>query len=605
MKKKLFGIVFALCSVLLLSAGCGGEKQADANVDTSKPQEPGLLVVNADYTVPPTAQGNPFIGGYVGGSIDSWMQDSLFVFAPFPEKTFKAHLGESFTMDGKTLNLKLKDGLKWSDGTSLTTKDVVTTINMSVGRNQIWNYLESMEVVDDTNMKFHFVTDSELVPNILFTIKINAADANYHEWAEKYSKIGYSGREMNTDGNYYQFTEEAQTQLTKLNAELEEYKVELKDVMCSGPFTLDKITTSEILMNRNDNYYANLDIEKLKVLRVITPETAANAMENGSLDIHMGGMVSDVEKQLSEKIADYEVNYISEMSEMSMVFNTTKYPANTKEFRQAIAFLTNREELFPLTEPGSVMSETYCSGLPLTLQESFSLVDYAKDELTDYAFNEGKAIERLESIGWKRNDAGKWVDDKGKVVSFEIACNNGWASAMLPGEAISSRLNEFGFDVTFKPMEASAYFDYVGKGDHTIMIELAPAGSTFYAHPYSSYESLFKGRYGWMGLEPNKAGDVIIKSENKDYNVTEMVDRLFTSSDEEVLQITKDLMKINNEEVFIVPYLEKGLPLRSLKTFVRTGFENGELIMDPKFSGGGDDIIQNAVKEQTFTLPKE
>ena len=108
-----------------------------------------------------------------------------------------------------------------------------------------------------------------------------------------------------------------------------------------------------------------------------------------------------------------------------------------------------------------------------------------------------------------------------------------------------------------------------------------------------------------MGLEPNKAGDVIIKSENKDYNVTEMVDRLFTSSDEEVLQITKDLMKINNEEVFIVPYLEKGLPLRSLKTFVRTGFENGELIMDPKFSGGGDDIIQNAVKEQTFTLPKE
>ena len=46
-------------------------------------------------------------------------------------------------------------------------------------------------------------------------------------------------------------------------------------------------------------------------------------------------------------------------------------------------------------------------------------------------------------------------------MAFDFACNNGWGSALLPGEAIVNELNSFGFDVTFLPMEGASYDAYL------------------------------------------------------------------------------------------------------------------------------------------------
>ncbi|VYU11150.1 hypothetical protein [Clostridium paraputrificum] len=597
MRKRKIGAVLLTCLMgISLLTGCGGESKGN----TAKNSD-GTLVINGDYTVPPAAHGNPFVGGFVNG-IEPYMQDNLFVYAPFPEGKFKAHLGESYTFENKELTLKLKEGLKWSDGTPLTTKDVETSFYMNVGRRQVWEYLESIELIDDTNMKFKFKTDSPLIVNMAFDVKINAPTSVYGEWAEKYKNVAETGREYHPETSTYWYTENANNELQKLNTELEEFKPKVEESICSGPFTVKTITTSEALLVQNEHYRENLDIKQLKVMRVVTPETAATAMMDGTLDIHSGGIVKDVEDQIKKDLDTYKAHYVSEFSQMSVIFNTQKYPANVKEFRQAVAYLIDRDKLMPLAEPGSLQSETALSGLPTTLQESWGLKDFADKELTQYNFDEKKAEELLTSIGWKRNADGIWENEKGEVVKFELAVNNGWGSAMLPGEAIATTLKEFGLEVQFKPMEGSAFNDYFTKKEHTVIIEFAPTGNVLYAHPYGTFEAIYRSRPFLMGLEPNKDGNLIIDVEGKSVNVTDLVKKLFTATGDDVTEISKELMKVNNEEVFFIPYLEKGFPIRTLKDSVTLGFENDELIKDERYSGVGENLFATLIKEKTITL---
>lgn len=599
MAKKFTKFFAVFLAALLLLAGCETPKTSTGEKETSKVGGKSTLVINGDYTVPPTGHGNPFIGGYVNG-IEPYMYDNLFVYAPFPKGEFKAHLGESFEFNNNVLTIKLKEGLKWSDGSNLTTKDVETAYYMAFGRRQIWEYLESINVVDDLNIELHFKNSSPLILNMVFDIKMNAPQSVYGEWADKYKEL-VAKREYHPETLTYWFNPEIDAKLQEINTDLENVKPDVTKIITSGPFTVDKFTTSEALLVKNPNYREDLSIDVLKVVRVTTPELAANAMIDGSLDIHSGGIVRDTENQIIQQVSDYKAYYVSEYSQMSVIFNTQKYPANLKEFRQAMGYLINKEELMPITEPGSLPSEDTLTGLPVTLQEAWGVKDFADKELNAYTFDPEKAESILKDLGWIRNKDNKWVDDKGKLVEFELTCNTGWGSAMLPGEAIATRLNEFGITVNFRPMEDGAYYDHYSNGKHTVAIEFAPAGNVLYAHPYGSYVSLFKDRLNLMGLQTNKDGQVILESDGKEVNVTALVDKLFLAQGDEIKTLTEQLMKVTHDNALFIPYLEKGFPIRTLKgQYQLDGVTPDEVIKDVRFSGVGEDLFATLIKEGTI-----
>jgi len=591
MKFKASLILFLMSTIIM--TGC-------ANNVTQVDQD-DTLVINGDYVVPPAAHGNPFIGGYING-IEPYMQDNLFVYAPFPDGEFKPHLGESFSFENGILTLILKEDLKWSDGTSLTTKDVETALYMNVGRRQIWEVLEEIEVVDETTMAFHFKTNSDLAVNMLFDIKMNAPTSHYEQWANVYKEVALTGRTWHPETNSFWFSEEANEKLREINLDLEEFQPNVEEIVGSGPFKVQALTTSEALLVQNEHYREVLDIKNLQVMRVVTPENAAVAMMDGTLAIHSGGIVREVEDTIRESVEGYRAQYVSEFSQMAVVFNVDTYPANVKEFRQAIAYLINRDELMPLTEPGSLPAETTLSGLPLTLQDRWNVSDFANEQLTDYRFDPAKAEALLTAIDWEQNSEGIWTDDQGNVVSFELAVNNGWVSAMLPGEAIATRLQEFGFVVQFRPMEGSAFNDYFTNMEHTLAIEFAPTGNVLYAHPYGAYEALYRSRPFLLGLTPDEFGDIIITFEGEEINVTNLVKQLFNAEKDEVTEITEQLMKITNEGVYFIPYLEKGFPLRTLSNSLNLGFEMDEIIRDARFSGVGENLIATLIKEKVITL---
>lgn len=585
-KFKLLGIVLSL----MLLVGCSSKA-------TSRTSTPGQLVINGDYILPPTTHGNPYTGGFIGGGVEPYLNDTLFVFAP-SDREFIPHLAESYTIDKNNISIKLKADQKWSDGSAITADNVINSYYMWIGKRQIWEFLEKIEKVSENEIKFVFKVESPLMMNQLCDVRIAAHGTTFTDFAREAEAI-LQHRTWHPETNSYWYEESGAPLRDALNAKVDAYKPDVKEMVTSGGFYLENITTSEVLLKRNEHFREELQFETLKIQRVVTPETASAAMIDGSLDVHSGGMNRDLIEQVSGKIADFKEFYIPEHSQLSVVFNTSVFPASELEFRQAMAYLINREEVLPIAEVGSLPSEKSASGLPPALQEIYGLDKWASDNLNQFEYNPQKAEEILTNAGWTKNESGFWQNKDGQVAQFDFTLNNGWGSALVPGQSIYDSLITFGLDVTFKPMEGAAYDTHITSREHVVAIEFAPPSNILYNHPYGTYEQLYKGRTWLLGLQVDSNNQILL--EDKDGNKVDVLaltnSLFFAKDDAEVQSITKQLMSITDHNVLFIPYLEKGFPIRTLKSDIDLGYQDGELAIDSKFSGVAETAFARLIIE--------
>lgn len=591
--KKIIGL--ALIALLTLT-GCQSKES------TERKTTPNELTLNGDYVIPPTAHGNPFIGGYVGGGLDPYVQEALFAFTPVGDEHFKPHLAESFTQDDQKVTVTLKDDIKWSNGEKITTEDIATSYYMWVGKKQVWEFLEKIEYDDSNTMTFHFKVDSGLMANLLTDVRIQGSTAEYGKWAKQYEEIANTKRDWHSETNTFWMTEEGNQALETLNQELDEYQPKVTEMVGSGAYTVKKMTTDQASLVENEHFYTETGFEKLNIVRVTTPEIAANAMVEGTLDLHSGGMNLDLIEQMRKKIPAYTEFFLPEYSQMAVVFNVQKEFAKEKAFRQAMSYLLNREELLPLAEVGSLPSEASLSGLPLSLQKIHSVDEWSKKNLTQYDYAPEKAEKLLTEAGWKKDKNDQWIDENNQKVPFELTANSGWGSALLPGEAYVSALKDFGFDVTFKPMESAAYDAHLRNGEHSVAIEFAPPSNIIYANAYGTYEQLYRGRLWLFGLGADeKDGSLMLENaEGKEVNVIDLTKQLFVDSGEDYDATLKELMSVTAENALFIPYLEKGFPVRTLKSDIDLGVKADTLIQDPRFSGVAEPMFATLLVEGTL-----
>lgn len=592
--KKFKGLV-CLGAFFLLTA-CGEEtKETDQTAQDSQ-----TLVINGDYVVPPTAHGNPYISGFIGGGIEPYVQEALFSFTPVGEggENFKPRLASSYSIDQNVINITLKEGIKWSDGSDITAQDVLTSYQMWVGKKQIWEFLEKIEVPDEQTVAFYFKNESHLMLNLLTDVKVAARFEEYGDWAQQYQGIADAEREWHDETNTYWYSEAGNEQLQILNEELEGYMPQVTDMVGSGAFTIADLSTSEAVLEKNEHFYQETGIDSLTIIRAVTPEVAANSMIDGTLDMHSGGMTEDLIRQVESKLDHFTEFYLPEYSQMSVVFNVKQAFAQELAFREAVAYLVNPDEILPLAEVGSMPSETGSTGLPLSLQEVYGLTDWVQSELTAREYNVEQAEAVLLAAGWTKEDT--WIDAQGNKVAFDFACNNGWGSALLPGEAIVNELNSFGFDVTFLPMEGASYDAYLRNGEHTVAIEFAPPSNILYANPYGTYEQLYKGRSWLFGLETEPTGELYLTNAQGKVDVIALTNHLFDSEGDDFIATTKELMAVTNEHILFIPYLEKGFPVRVLNPAIDFQVPANQLVQDPRFIGVGESMFSSLIAEGTL-----
>lgn len=433
---KLF--ILVLLSAMLLTA-CGTAAQPTVEATVPPTEEP-TLPPTEEPTVAPTAEAT---------------------LAPLPEGVVNI------------LTVKLKPGLKWSDGGDVTSKDLVGTYNIYwLQKAAIWGYLKDVVAIDDTTVEFQISAASPRVLRLILRANQFAPYSQYTKWMDEAAKLRADGKAADSD--------EGKALLDDL------YAFKPETVVAYGPFVVDPatITEAQLELVKNPTGY-NADKVAFEKILLYYGETAASVplVLANEIDYSTHGYTpSDVEA--IQAIPNLKVFTGPTGTGPGLWFNEAVYPLDKKEVRQAFAYIIDRAENAMVAMGPAGKAVEYMAGFT-DLQVDAWMSAEDKAELNPYAKDWAKAEELLTGIGFTKGADGMWVDDKGAPLDFELWVPADFADWLGSAENAAQQLNAFGIKATVRGYPSAERPTTQKEGKYEILVDL----SLYYnpPHPQTSF----------------------------------------------------------------------------------------------------------------------
>ncbi len=423
----------------------------DYRMSRSKPGKyGGQIVISTIGEGPKTF--NPWTSKDATSSqIGDLMYDSLFTSDPDTGEVIPALAKEMIVSDNqKTYTIKLRQGVKWSDGKEITSDDVVFT----------WNEI-ILAGYGNTSLRDSVLIDGEY-PSVKkidkYTVEFNIKKpfAPFQRFVGSQIAPMHIFKPVVEKGKRY-FDSYLST------------TVNPKDIVYSGAFTLEEyVPAQRVVMKRNPNYYAidsnhNLlpYIDKYVILIVGDLNNELLKFEAGELDIiSVRGKDLPRFKQ-KEKKSDYKLyNLGPNTGTMFLAFNlNTRKDKNGKyyvnpikqkwfndvNFRTAIDYAIDRKAMVSNVANGVAQ--------PLFTAESLSSVFLNEDIASGHEKDIEYAKSLLKESGFYTDKTGKLYDKEGNKVEFDLYTNAGQTEREALGVMVKEDLKELGINVNFKPIE--------------------------------------------------------------------------------------------------------------------------------------------------------
>ncbi len=395
LKRRLF-VLLASASLVGALFPAAASAAGPGPVPTSYPRDQTLYTSGTMYG-PPT-DFNPVAGGYVTGTF-GLLYESLFLYNPLSDK-FIPWLAQSGSWTGaKTYTLKLRSGLTWSDGTPLTSADVVYTFDLgklaSVPYSTLWNFLQSVTAVDDLTVQFTFSKALyQEWSNSLYTVAIVPA----HVW----------GTRTVTDVLTYN---------TSPNA--------AAGVVGSGPYELLTYDQTKVVWVKNDAWWGTsllgLDV---KPTYIVDEVNGSNNVELGQVlagTIDLSNNFLPGINSIVSGIGGYGIQtyypkppYMLSANTAWLVTNNVKKPTNDPVFRRALAESINVSQIVNNVY-GQIVQAANPTGLLPTWNQ---FVDKSVVAKYGYTYNPTDARKILTAAGYKMGSDGYFRNKDGSVINL-------------------------------------------------------------------------------------------------------------------------------------------------------------------------------------------
>ena len=318
--------------------------------------------------------------------------------------------------------LKLRENINWHDGEEFNAEDVVFTYELAkendVFYSPIWNWMESVKAEDNYTVRFTF------------------SEPHYAEWnAELYERYiipEHIWSEIPSD-----------QLITKA----------MKDPVGTGPYTAKEAGQDRMVWERNDDWWGN------DVFGQPTPKYLVDLV-NQSNNIVMGMLmkgeldlsnnfipgVQRIKKQFGLKTWYEEEPYMLSWNTALMYMNTTREPMDDKQFRRAMAFMVNKDNIVNKVY-GGLVKPSNPTGLFGEGWESY----LDEEVVEDYGFeyNPTKAKGLLIDAGYVDEDGDGWREmPNGDPLELKIMVPSGWTDWMSAVRSISADAEEIGIKIT-------------------------------------------------------------------------------------------------------------------------------------------------------------
>jgi peptide/nickel transport system substrate-binding protein len=560
--KSVFLKVLFVFSLIALVAACsapasapaaapatGSEASATSATSETAASGDGILRIVQTARIPAPDIWNPYIPGtFILQGMNQNMMEPLFMLN-YETGEIDGWLGESFsaneTLDEWTVTLR--EGTEWSDGTPLTSEDVVFTIEMLKeyapqlnwsGAVQQW--VESVEAVDERTIKFTLTGTNPrfVMENLAGTTSQAIVPLPKHVW-------------------------EGVDPVTFRN----EFNAETGAPIFSGPYTVLRFSETEFIYKRNDNWWGaktgtfNLPAP-LEIHRVWQPsqETIDQLLINNQLDIGAGiNGLSHMQSLMAQN-----PNLISWNPEPPYAWrdpcprmftvNHTVPPWDQKEMRWALSNAFNRQQIIDVVWEGT------------SVPAGFIFPDYPAmmpyiNEIQDIIapvteFNLDKSRELIEGQGYTLDEgSGFFVGPDGENLSIDVVA----PPFMEPvATMVVQQLNDAHIDAVLRIIEWGIFREQTGRGQFEGATDWSGCGSVI--EPWfgmNRYNKSWAQPIGESGTEyvdnTNNAGRWV----NDEYSA--LVDQMGTLplGDPQVTELMKQAVTIWVDELPAIPLAQQ------------------------------------------------
>ncbi len=384
-----------------------------------------------------------------------------------------------------TLQVTLRQGVNWSDGNPVTSRDVVDTFDLlRLMGNTVWSYLSAVEAVDDRTVNFVMSTPSSVVERYVIR-RSPMPSVIYGEWAQRARDLVAAGAVFD-DSDWQRAIEE-----------FNQFRPEAPIV--NGPFNIDaqSVTNAEFSMVRNeDSYWADqVAFDRLVIYNGET-DTVSAIVLNEDIDYATHGFPPATQASMREN----GIRLISPPTYAgpSLKFNYGALPHfHDKRVRQAIAHVIDRAVIGTVALGEAGVPVQYMAGMADRHVETWA--PGIGDQLNPYEVDTDRAAELLEEAGWTR-DGDAWLDPDGERASYDIIFPAEQADMSAAGQTIAEQLTAFGIEIIPNAVTFTQIATDVLEGRFHLAVRAW--GSSSNPHPHYSYVSAF------MTDNPQPAGEL-------------------------------------------------------------------------------------------------
>ncbi|USD67071.1 ABC transporter substrate-binding protein [Vibrio sp. SCSIO 43136] len=365
----------------------------------------------------------------------------------------------SYSDDLKTITVKLKPNLKWSDGSKLTAEDVVYSFELTrdypaFDQKGIWSgkNLASITATDDRTIEF----------------SLNEADSTFVWNLERYhivpKHIWSKAKDLNTFTN--------------------------PNPVGSGPMTtVSYLKPQQMELCRNPNYY----LEGRPYLDCVTLRSYNDnsqlqpALIKGEIDWG-SNFIADVENTFVG--ADPKNNHFwyPANDAIHLYVNTKEAPFDDLRVRQALSMALDRDAIVDIAAYGYPTANFNAGGIGELYKTSINQDISAKYKgLTAYDPEKAKALLDEAGIVDRNNDGFRDTPD-GKTVEFDIEVVNGWTDWIQVVQMATEFFADVGIQANVKTVDWAVYDKNLKDSNYKMSINWSMVAT----NPILAYQEYFE-----------------------------------------------------------------------------------------------------------------
>ncbi len=422
--KKL--LATALCAGALFVTGCGSDGGGNSASSGGDPNVLKVGVTNFADTLEPTQN-------YFGWVVMRYgLGECLTKFDA--KMNIQPWLAENWQVsdDKLTWTFKIRDNVKFSNGTPLTAEAVKNSIERAFAKNnRAATFFEYASITaDGQNL---IITTNKPLPGMpgyladpLFIIVDTTAEP-----ARNFSKDG---------------------------------------PICTGPYVVDSFVKERAVMKRNENYWdGEVPYPTVEIPSIDDPNTRAMALQSGDVDVAVNIAAGDI-----DIFKGNDKFHIDELSSLRVVLarlnQQPDHILSDPKVRAALIAGCDRE-----TYNDVLLKGTFIPGkapVPPSL-------DYGFDQLKDpNAYNPERAAQLLDEAGWKDSDGDGIRDKDGRKLELDFVVYNSRAELPLYAEAVQSDLKKLGFDIKIDTVDYNLIDGMGIKGEYDLLISNITTANT-------------------------------------------------------------------------------------------------------------------------------